>query len=313
MISSLVAILLFATLFATSASAIARRLHPATATRLLVPASVLIAGAGTFALGVAGFTLIGQYSEIAELGSWSPAELRHDTPVPTAAAVIGGALLAYATISAAVLVSRRSIALIEVHRACGRLGAPGSLVVLDSDKPDAFTTPEMFGRIIVTRGMLNALTTDEQAAMLAHEASHLRHRHVWWLLSADLAAAINPMLRPTARTMRQTIERWADEDAAQATGDRHTVAHAVARAALAAHVHRAQPTPVTAAIGGNVPARVNALLAPPTHRTRAAITAVAIAVALVGGVAAASIQLRQHGDALFDHVQLQSEQGSNPR
>ena len=54
----------------------------------------------------------------------------------------------------------------------------------------------------------------------------------------DLAAAINPTLRPTARALRHTVERWADEDAADAVADRRTVARALARAALAAHAHR---------------------------------------------------------------------------
>jgi len=126
MIGSLLAVLALAGVFAVAGPVIARRVAPALATRLLVPTSLIIAAASTFALGVAAFTLIGQVPEIAELGPWSPNTLRADTPVPAGAAFVGGLVLTYAAISALVLVSRRSLAMVGVHRTCGRLGAPGS-------------------------------------------------------------------------------------------------------------------------------------------------------------------------------------------
>jgi len=300
-IAALLTVFACAFAFALIGPVIARRVHPALATRVLVPAGIVIAAATTFALAVAAFTLIGQFPEVAELGPWSPNGLRADTPVPPVAAALGGVLLAYAAVSTALLISRRSVALIGVHRDCGRLGAPGALVVVESDTPDAFTTPELTGRIIVTRGMLNALSPAERQAMLAHEASHVRHRHIWWLLAADIAAAINPMLRPLARAMRHTVERWADEDAADATTDRRTVARAVARAALAAHAHHRRAASVAAA-GGDVPARVAALLAPRTRRTRAAVVALAASFVLLAVTADASLQVQQHGETLFVHV-----------
>ena len=302
MIAAVLAVLVCTLTFAAAAPRIARHVNPAIATRMLVPASLLIAAASTFALGVAAFTLIGQFPEIAEIGRWSPRTLRADTPIPPAAAWAGMLLLGYATVSALILVSRRSAALLEVHRSCGRLGAPGSVVILESESPNAFTTPEMTGRIIVTRGMLNALSPIECRAMLAHEASHLRHRHAWWLLVADLAAAINPALRVTARTIRHAVERWADEDAADAVADRRTVAHAVAHAALAAHAHRETSSPQTAATGGDVPARVAALLAPRGNRTRRALAAMAISTALLGATGGATLALQHDGEQLFERV-----------
>jgi Zn-dependent protease with chaperone function len=303
MIGSLLAILALAGLFAAGGPVIARRITPAVATRLLVPASLMISAASTFALGVAAFTLIGQIPEIAELGPWSPTTLRAETPIPAAAAIAGGLLLTYATTSALVLVSRRSVALVGVHRTCGRLGAPGSLVVVESDTPDAFTTPEATGRIIVTRGMLNALRPAERRALLAHEASHLRHRHTWWLLAADLAAAINPTLRATASALRHTVERWADEDAADTVADRRTVAHALAHAALAADAHRQHRPPiVAAATGGDIPARVAALLAPRRSQPAAALAAVAMSLLLLGATADATLAVQHHGESLFEQV-----------
>ena len=67
--------------------------------------------------------------------------------------------------------------------------------------------------------------------LIAHEQSHRAHRHTWWTLAADLAAAVNPPLRPTARGVRDATERWADKDAARIT-DRRLVAATIARVAL---------------------------------------------------------------------------------
>lgn len=308
MIAAILAVLACTVVYAVVAPRVARHIDPAVAVRVLVPSSVLFAAAGSFALAVAAFTLIGQFPEIAELGRWSPATLRADAPIPPAAASAGIVLLVYATVSAVVLVSRRSRALVVVHRSCGRLGSPGSVVVIESDSPNAFTTPEITGRIIVTRGMLNALTPDERAALFAHESSHLRHRHAWLLFAADFAASINPILRVTARTLRQAVERWADEDAVDAIRDRRTVAHAVAHAALAAHAYRGQSTPMTAVTSGEVPARVAALLAPRVRRTRPALAAIATSVLLLSTTGAATVVVQRDGERLFERVIAAQEQ-----
>ena len=97
MITALVAVLACTIVFAIVGPVIARRVAPAWATRMLVPASLLMIAAATiFALSAAAFTLIGQFPEIAELGPWSPtrsARTPRSRPVPLSA---GGLLLAYA-------------------------------------------------------------------------------------------------------------------------------------------------------------------------------------------------------------------------
>src|SRR5258708_24833862 len=47
------------------------------------------------------------------------------------------------------------------------------------------------------------------------------------------AAAANPLLRPVAAAVTYTVERWADERAARACGDRRLAARAIGKAALA--------------------------------------------------------------------------------
>ncbi|MGC1214259.1 MAG: M56 family metallopeptidase, partial [Micromonospora sp.] len=230
MIISLLVVLTSAVAYACCGPWLGRTLRPALAVRLLTPAGLLVTLALWFAAAVAAFTWIGQDTEIAAVGAWSAQVLRAQAPVPWP--ISAGALLALAAAAAhtTVFLARRAGSMRAAHRDCGRLGEPGSLVVLDTDLPDAFTTPEATGRIVITRGMLRALAADERSALLAHEASHLSHRHAWWTTAIDLAATANPSLTPTARTLRNAVERWADEDAAARLGDRHVVARALARA-----------------------------------------------------------------------------------
>lgn len=69
--------------------------------------------------------------------------------------------------------------------------------------------------------------------MFAHERAHLRHRHHLSVAMTEVVASANPLLRPVARTVTLSVERWADEDAGEAVGSRTVVAAALARAGLA--------------------------------------------------------------------------------
>jgi hypothetical protein len=290
-------------LYAITAPTLCRRLAPASATRIIVAASMFAAASGVFILAVLAFTWIGQFPAVAAEGAWSPTALRSDSPVPAGPAIVSGALVTLAAISVVLTGTRRVRALLEVHRICRDLTAVGGLVVLDDARPDAFTTPRPAGRIIVTRGLLCALDQQERRVLLAHETSHLAHRHAWWNLAADLAAAMNPLLRPTARAVTTAVERWADEDAARAIGDRRLVAVTLVRVAqLQAKFAGSGATAVAAgpaATGGDVAVRVRALLAPPPRRRPIAVAAV-IAVLLTSALPAAAVQ--HTGEDLFEHA-----------
>jgi Zn-dependent protease with chaperone function len=112
------------------------------------------------------------------------------------------------------------------------------------DIPGAYALPGFTGRIVVSTAMLHALPADERAVLLAHEAAHLTHRHHAYLLTAELAAAANPLVRPSLGAVRRAVERWADEAAAAEVGDRDLAARALARAGLARGVHAAGARPV---------------------------------------------------------------------
>ncbi|MGW2251306.1 M56 family metallopeptidase [Kitasatospora sp. NPDC001660] len=167
-----------------------------------------------------------------------------------------------------------------VHRA----RAEHPLTVLDDERADAFALPGRLGepgRIVITSGMLRALSAPERAALLAHERAHLTGRHHLFLALAEHTAAVHPALRLLRKPLGYHLERWADEAAATRVGDRTVTARAVGRAALAANRSPwpARPELVAAAHSGPVPRRVAALLQPRPARTDPRLRAVAAALA----------------------------------
>ncbi|MGW2376127.1 MULTISPECIES: M56 family metallopeptidase [Kitasatospora] len=188
-----------------------------------------------------------------------------------------------------------------LRRPLARLRQPDEhpLTVLDDERADAFALPGRLrrpgrtgepGRIVVTSGMLRALSGPERAALLAHERAHLTGRHHVFLALAEHAADLHPALRPLRAPLGYHLERWADEVAAARIGDRAVTARAVGRAALAASRSPwpARPQLVAAAHSGPVPRRVAALLQPrpsttPATRLRAVALALAACLALTTG------------------------------
>ncbi len=152
------------------------------------------------------------------------------------------------------------------------------LHIVDSHRPIAYAEPGRHGGVVITTAMLDALSTTERRAVLAHEHSHLRHRHDRYLALAATIDTVRP-LRPVSDGLRNALERWADEDAARSIGDRTTVATAIARAALAASP---EPAPALAATGGDIPGRVLALLAPAPPKRRYDHASVAVAAVITG-------------------------------
>jgi beta-lactamase regulating signal transducer with metallopeptidase domain len=262
----------------------------------------VMAAATVIVLGLLASTWLGQLPPIAAMGPWSASRLDAYDPVPDPLAAISLVLLAIAVVRVVCKVVHRARCLVAVYRTYHGQQSAGSVIVLDSDRVDAFATPAPAGRVVVTSALLRALNPTERRAVLAHEHSHLAHRHVWWAMTADLAAAVNPLLRPTATSVGHAIERWADEDAAVVLGDRQLVARTIARAALLRHDARGSADALLpAATGADVPQRVRALLGPPPRRRPLAL--VALAVLLAAGTLA-TVAVERSGDQLFDHALL---------
>lgn len=271
-----------------------QRLPPRLAAWLLTAAAVVTGGGWAAALGMLAFTLIGRFPELAEEGGWSSGVLTAETPVNWPVAACCAVLLVACAVMLVIAAARHTRTLVRARQESRRLPVGGDLAVVDDPVPIAFALPGSPGRIVVSSSMLRALGTDERRALFAHERAHLSHRHHLFLLVVQLAAAVNPLLRPLATEVGFALERWADENAAAVVGDRPLVARAVARAALAAN-RGAQPA--LAVTGGQVPRRVQALLIPPPplrRRLVAAHTALMI-------MCCASLALSAHEmDEIFD-------------
>ena len=138
-----------------------------------------------------------------------------------------------------------------------------SLDIEESDDVYAFAVPPGLwrdaskGNIVVSTGMLRLLNDVERSALIAHEGAHLRLHHHRYLLIGRVVAAVVPPLRPLAKRLDWLVERWADESAATAIGDRDAVATAIARAAIATD---RRPLEMLSFGAGSTVGRVEALL-----------------------------------------------------
>jgi Zn-dependent protease with chaperone function len=279
---------------ALAASPAGRRLPPRTASWLLTVGAV-VAGAGwAAALAMLACTLISRFPALAAEGGWSPGILAANAPVNWCVASACAAGLAVGTVNLLVVACRQGRVLLDARRHSRTAPAAGDLIVVDDPVPTAFALPGSPSRIVVSSSMLRALTPGEQRALLAHERAHLRHHHHVFLAVLQLAAAVNPLLRPVAGAGGFALERWADEEAGVVVADRPLVARAVARAALAT---RRSSHHALAATGGPVPQRVQALLVPPPPFRRHLVVAHSILMA----ICCVSLTLSaQQTDQLFD-------------
>ncbi|WP_051939872.1 M56 family metallopeptidase [Phaeacidiphilus oryzae] len=266
------------------AAPLARRMMPRAAAWTLGCAGPVAAGGWVGALTLLAVNGFGRLHAIAVLGHWSARALRAADPIGAVVADAGVVLLALTVLAVSVAAWWRARSLLAAYRECRRLPGGGELTVIDDARLEAFTLAGFPGRMVVSTGMLSALNEDERRALLAHERSHLHHRHFLFLLAVQLAATACPLLLPLAREGAFVLERWADEDAAEHVGDRGVTARAVARAAVA----RKQagtgcgvgagrgPAAVMTADGGPVLRRVRALLAPAPRPHRAPLAAFAV-------------------------------------
>jgi hypothetical protein len=286
---------------ALSAGRLARRFDPRLATWLLTCSAVMLAAATGTVLSLLVLAGLIQIPLVAQLGKLSLQIIQRDDAPSVSVAMLAAIALSAAIAAVVRMTYRRVRALVAAAVQARCLPGTGELVVMQDDGvAEAFTVPGRPGRIVVSTGMLAALGEDERHALFAHERAHLRSGHHWFTAAAQLAAAANPLLRPLARAVAFTIERWADEDAATATGDRRLVARTIAKAALAkASATRLGTAPSWSADfalgvtgtasdladlsgGGPVPRRVAALLTSPPQRRLILVISVAVVLAATG-------------------------------
>ncbi|MEV6142285.1 M56 family metallopeptidase [Streptomyces sp. NPDC051992] len=272
-----------------------QHLHPRIATRLLAVVGALLALCSTLCLGLLMVVGTAQLPGNPLPDGWSDPEVREAVPYEEKAGIVAIGALAAVLVACGWTVCRHLRLRIAARRALA--AAPsvvsGDVAVLPDPEPYAYALPGSPGRVIVSTAMAECLDAWERRALIAHERAHLAARHHRYLLAAQLAARANPFLLPLRTAVSFSTERWADEEAACAVGDRRVVAVAVGKAAL--YSHRAPDVSAGfaafAAPAGPVPRRVEALLAPvlpvrlwPPSSAHAALAAL---VATVGTAASA--------------------------
>lgn len=172
-----------------------------------------------------------------------------------------------------------------------------SLVVLPNIPPVAVSVPGRPPRVVVGRGLVEALDAGQFRAVCDHEAAHLRLGHSRYLLLAMAAERVFcfwPPAKPSVTALRVSLERWADESAASG----EPVHRKAMRSALLA-VALAPGTAALAALSGTVGLveRLDALEHLPARMSaagRATLLAPGLVLALAAALSLALWSLQAH-------------------
>ncbi|MEU0899451.1 M56 family metallopeptidase [Streptomyces massasporeus] len=214
-----------------------------------------------YALGTAGPWAATTAVALAGAGLWSAAMLVHE---------VGRARARRRR--------RRADLLVRAPLLPGEVAVSGRLVVLESERPDAWWQPGTPPQLVVTTAALLRLKGRQLDAVLAHEQGHARARHDWLLnCSSALAGGFPqvPVFAAFRDEMHRLVELAADDTASRRFGRLTT---ALALVELNEHRGVFGPCPTPQA---HVPARVHRLLTPPDRLTAARRLRLTAAAALV--------------------------------
>ncbi|WP_030264918.1 M56 family metallopeptidase [Streptomyces sp. NRRL B-24484] len=306
------AALLLPWLAAPAVRALAARLTPRWAALSVACCAALLA-AGT-AVGLSVLLLAGllHLPWLAAAGRLPLAWVAATSPAAVPVAATAGLLLAAVTAAAGRALAAQRAQLATARRAVAGLAAEDGTVVVPDASAEAFALPGRPGLVVVTSGMLAALDDRERHVLVAHERAHLAGRHHVFSRAVQVAGAVHPALRGLRAPLDLHLERWADEEAARAVGDRPLTARAVARGALAAAAERRtapRGAALPAADTGPVPVRVAALLAPAPRAPRGRLLHLVVAglLTVVGTTAATGL-----GSAYDLHEYVEQGQATLP-
>ena len=275
------------------------RVRPSIVVPLLAAGALTSAVAVGVVLALLGVSVLGRIPVVAAVGGWSVNALQVAVPVPLTVGAVAGVvalLLIARTLRRAAQIVRL---LTRSEQLCRRLRSGGGpIVIVDDDAADAFTLAGVKGCVVISRGLLQALGPTEKRMLTGHELSHLRRRHHLYVHAVDLAVAANPLLRGAGTAVRLGVERWADEDAVPATGDRAAAAAALARTALIRSAlrrgrtrHTDRVVPALGAVTSHVTERARALLTPAPRGAAVTATVTALLLGTIAATVAAVLQI----------------------
>jgi hypothetical protein len=248
--------LIVAAMLALVTTSAHRRLPPHIAARATTMSLIAIAAAALPSFWLLALSYLAHLPVVGGSFQWCAMAvgIHHEVP----------ALLGLPSLLVLAIGTPRAVQVIRLNRKL-RMNDPGPIEYVDATEPYAVTVPGRGGRIVISTGLLELIDDSELDAVIAHEDTHARHRHDRYLLVARTVSAAIPFVRPISTRLQYSLERWADEQAAQACRDRRVVASALAKVALGQHVR-----PALLGFGNlGVTSRVEALIAgPPTAPTR---------------------------------------------
>lgn len=169
----------------------------------------------------------------------------------------------------------RVLRALRVVSALVKTGTPRpelGVTLVESSRPVCFAAGIVRPRVVLSRGLFQALSPEERAVVLAHERAHVRRRDalVGAVVQALAVLHLPWVGRWLVRELEVAAEQACDEAAARCVADRVSVAATiltVERAAL--HAGTRELAPVAAAFGARaVERRVEALLAEPVPPQR---------------------------------------------
>jgi hypothetical protein len=225
---------------------------------VVVEASLLLQVAPTM-LRAAGLERLAELCEHA-LGPVAPGG-------PSLGVAAGGAATAVALLAGrSVLAAHHRRRMVRVEPGIGWHATVGGheLVVLPSADPVAFSTAGRPGQVVLSHGLVAALSEQELAAVLRHELAHVHHRHQRYLLLArtvERSLGLLPLVPGATGALRCAVERWADEEAAGGDATSRASVHA---ALLRLAELAAMPELAAFTSPGTVAERLEALQADPT-------------------------------------------------
>jgi hypothetical protein len=245
---------------------------------------------------VAGALVLLHPSELLRaFANWPCAPHHHIAGHALAAA--GGLALSLSFVWAMARIAQATLAVRRlVRRPLGR-GPEGSVIVGGDEVVLAvagLTRPTL----VVSAGALARLDDAELSAAIAHERAHIRRRHRFVLLFAELCRVLGRPLPGTSHAVRELrfqIERDADRSAVRDRADRLALASAICKAATVV-----APRPGMAALGGDgTAARVRELLqdaVPDVHPRRLRVLAAGASAIAVGAALSLPITVSGLGD-----------------
>lgn len=269
--------LLAAALLAGAVTAIHRRLPPMLAARTVTVTLAVVAAAAVPTMWILSLGYLAHVPWLGRGFAWCAETFGVHQRIPT-----------WVGLPAIALGALGAIRLSKVTGSYRRLrqDRAGSVEVAVHPSAFAFTLPGRGGQVVWSSGLVELLDDQEQAVVLAHENAHARHRHDRYLLVAQCAAATVPFLSSLASRLEFSLERWADECAAAECGERRLVARTLGKVAL----HTLDTRPAMGFSGLGVPARVAALLTPPTRQPRPPVRFILwLAIATTAGLAGLQI------------------------